>query len=124
VLAGIAFFAALLAGCDRTKAVEKSPFEVPSATNQLPSQISPTAAASKDSQAPIQGQVDPKEAAQRRDFETKRPGLPYARHRTVSSTLQWDVRYSKGVPVMGKYVLGWNLGVPVFVLVIIYVLFH
>jgi len=30
----------------------------------------------------------------------------------------------KGAAVMGKYVLGWILGVPVFVLVIIYVLFH
>ena len=30
----------------------------------------------------------------------------------------------KGAAVMGKYVLGWILGVPVFVLVMIYVLFH
>jgi hypothetical protein len=27
-------------------------------------------------------------------------------------------------PVMGKYVLAWLLGVPVFVLVIVYILFH
>ena len=30
----------------------------------------------------------------------------------------------KGALVMGKYVLGWLLGVPVFVLVIIYILFN
>jgi len=30
----------------------------------------------------------------------------------------------KGTSIMGKYVLGWFLGVPVFVLVIIYVLFN
>jgi hypothetical protein len=30
----------------------------------------------------------------------------------------------KGALVMGKYVLGWFLGVPVIVLVIVYMLFH
>jgi hypothetical protein len=30
----------------------------------------------------------------------------------------------KGAAVMGKYVVGWILGVPVLVLVIIFVLFH
>jgi hypothetical protein len=30
----------------------------------------------------------------------------------------------KGAAVMGKYVLGWILGVPVFVLVIIYLIFN
>jgi len=30
----------------------------------------------------------------------------------------------KGDPTMGKYVLAWLLGVPVFVLVIIYILFN
>lgn len=29
-----------------------------------------------------------------------------------------------GAPCMGKYVLGWILGVPVIVLVVIYMLFH
>jgi hypothetical protein len=28
------------------------------------------------------------------------------------------------MPAMGKYLLGWIMGVPVFVLVIIYLLFH
>lgn len=37
----------------------------------------------------------------------------------------YDFRINlKGASIMGKYVLGWILGVPVFVLVIIYVLFH
>jgi len=30
----------------------------------------------------------------------------------------------KGAAVMGKYVLGWILGVPVFVLVIVYLIFN
>jgi hypothetical protein len=30
----------------------------------------------------------------------------------------------KGESIMGKYVLGWFLGVPVFVLVIAYLIFH
>lgn len=72
MLACIALCAASLAGCDRTNAVEKSALEVPAATNQLPPQISSAAAESKKEQAPVQGQVDPKEPAQRRDFETKR----------------------------------------------------
>lgn len=29
-----------------------------------------------------------------------------------------------GAAIMGKYVLGWILGVPVFVLVVIYILFN
>jgi len=29
-----------------------------------------------------------------------------------------------GASIMGKYVLGWIMGVPVFVLVIIYILFN
>jgi hypothetical protein len=32
--------------------------------------------------------------------------------------------YLKGILVMGKYVLGWLFGVPVIVLVVIYLLFH
>jgi hypothetical protein len=32
--------------------------------------------------------------------------------------------HRKGIWVMGKYVLGWLFGVPVFVLVIVYFLFH
>jgi len=31
---------------------------------------------------------------------------------------------TSGVSTMGKYVLGWFLGVPVIVLVILYMLFH
>jgi hypothetical protein len=29
-----------------------------------------------------------------------------------------------GASIMGKYVLGWIMGVPVFVLVILYLIFH
>jgi hypothetical protein len=29
-----------------------------------------------------------------------------------------------GAPIMGKYVLGWFLGVPVIVLVVVYLIFH
>jgi hypothetical protein len=32
--------------------------------------------------------------------------------------------YPIGASIMGKYLLGWILGVPVFVLVIIYILFN
>jgi len=31
---------------------------------------------------------------------------------------------SSGASIMGKYVLGWIMGVPVFVLVIIYFIFN
>ena len=31
---------------------------------------------------------------------------------------------SAGASIMGKYVLGWFMGVPVFVLVILYLIFH
>jgi hypothetical protein len=31
---------------------------------------------------------------------------------------------SGGIAIMGKYILGWLLGVPVFVLVIIYFIFN
>jgi len=30
----------------------------------------------------------------------------------------------KRISIMGKYLIGWLLGVPVFVLVIIYLFFH
>ena len=36
-------------------------------------QVPSTVGASNDAKAPIQGQVDPKEPAQRRDFEAKKP---------------------------------------------------
>jgi hypothetical protein len=29
-----------------------------------------------------------------------------------------------GASIMGKYVLGWIMGVPVFMLVILYLIFH
>jgi len=75
LLASIALVAGLLAGCDRTKEPAAKPnAAVPSTVSQLPPQIpSTTAATSKDGKAPIQGQVDPKEPAQRQDFEIKKP---------------------------------------------------
>jgi hypothetical protein len=72
VLMCIALCAVLLAGCDRMmEPAEKPTAGVPTAVSQLPPQVASTPAASKDGQAPIQGQVDPKEPAQRQAFETK-----------------------------------------------------
>ena len=74
MLVCVAVCAALLAGCDRMKEPVAAPkTEFSSAVSPLPPQISSTSAASKDGQAPIQGQVDPKEPAQRRAFETNKP---------------------------------------------------
>jgi len=75
LLASVALGAGLLAGCDRMKEPADRPkAEVPPAVSQLPPQVpSTTVATSKDGKAPIQGQVDPKEPAQRRDFEIKKP---------------------------------------------------
>lgn len=68
-----ALCAALLAGCDSAKQpAEKTTATAPAGTPLPTPQISSTATKSKDNLAPIQGQVDTKEPAQRRDFETKR----------------------------------------------------
>jgi hypothetical protein len=40
-----------------------------------------------------------------------------------SGDIQFD-QSNRGVPIMGKYILGWIFGVPVVVLVIIYLLFN
>jgi len=72
LLVSVVLGAALLAGCDRMKEPAAQPkVGVPAAMSQPPPQVPSTAAAGKDAKAPIQGQVDPKEPAQRRDFETK-----------------------------------------------------
>ena len=71
VLISVALAAALLAGCDRTKQAdsqENAP--VPVANIQPPPQVPATATPTEDAKAPIQGQVDPKEPAQRKAFET------------------------------------------------------
>jgi hypothetical protein len=78
----------MLGGCDRMNEPNKpkvgvasemrspappfpSSVPTPSVMNQAPPQSPPTAAERKDG-APIQGQVDPKEPAQRKDFEDKK----------------------------------------------------
>jgi hypothetical protein len=77
MLVSFALGAALLAGCDRTKPVDKQVNKqeenpVPAVVSQPTPQVPASAPASaKDGKAPIQGQVDPKEPAQRRAFETK-----------------------------------------------------
>ena len=51
----------------------------------------------------------------------------YATHRTEIAAPECEDQRKitfKGILVMGKYVLGWLLGVPVFVLVMVYVLFN
>jgi hypothetical protein len=72
VVSVVALFGAL-AGCDKAK----DPGVTPAAqgTPKLNPQpvLSPKAVSSKDNLPPIQGQVDTKEPAQRRDFETKKP---------------------------------------------------
>ena len=70
LLTSAALCAGVLAGCD--KPAEKSAVTAPAAAALPTPQISSTATTSKDNLAPIQGQVDTKEPAQRRDFETKR----------------------------------------------------
>jgi hypothetical protein len=65
-----AAFSGLLAGCDRTKEPENQTRadSAPAASSQP--QASPTAEPGKNTNPPVQGQVDTKEPAQRRDFET------------------------------------------------------
>lgn len=79
MLVSVALGAGLLAGCDRAKQAD-SPKQVniqqetavPIVISQPNPKVPASAPASaKDGKAPIQGQVDPKEPAQRRAFETK-----------------------------------------------------
>ena len=78
VLTSAALCAGLLAGCDsQQQPVEKSAATTPSGA--VPSgpvppkpELSSTATKSKDNLPPVQGQVDTREPAQRRDFEKKR----------------------------------------------------
>ena len=82
----------------------------------------------------------------RRAFQRRRPDDPLSLLQPSGSSLFWPVSYiawrtrpsvfEPGRPyplpylnlpletVMGKYFLGWILGVPVFVLVIAYFFFH
>lgn len=81
LLTSAALCAGLLAGCDSAKeSAEKTTAAAPAGA-ALPTpagagiptpKLSSTATKSKDNLPPIQGQVDTKEPAQRRDFETKR----------------------------------------------------
>ncbi len=83
VLISVALAAGLLAGCDRAKQAETKQVDTTQADTQQSSAVpivisQPTPkvpasapASAKDGKAPIQGQVDPKEPAQRRAFEIK-----------------------------------------------------
>jgi hypothetical protein len=73
VVMSVAVFVGLITGCDKAKdPADKPAAQIPPTMNQPP-QPSSKAAAGKDGVAPIQGQVDTKQPAQRRDFETKKP---------------------------------------------------
>ena len=63
-VASAALLAGLLAGCDRSP-----PPAPPAAPPATMSQTPQTAGGQKAGSPPVQGQVDPKEPAQRRDFE-------------------------------------------------------
>jgi hypothetical protein len=72
VLICVVLTAAALAGCDRTKEADSRQKDPVSVANiQPPPQVPATATPTDDAKAPIQGQVDTKEPAQRKDFETK-----------------------------------------------------
>ena len=73
VLTSAALCTGLLAGCDSAQApVQETTAAAPAGTAMPTPQLSPTATKSKGNVPPIQGQVDTKEPAQRRDFEAKR----------------------------------------------------
>ena len=66
---------AMLAACDRTERQPSPPKPVASANANPaaePSPGVPTAQERKEGSNPVQGQVDPKEQVQRRDFEQKK----------------------------------------------------
>ena len=72
-----AFGSAMLAACDRSERQPNPPKPVASANANAnpaaePRPGVPTAQERKESSNPVQGQVDPKEQAQRRDFEQKK----------------------------------------------------
>ena len=72
-LIGLMFIGSfLMAACEPKD--EKSVVVAPSVAAAAPhsSVGTPTAAESKDGAVPVQGQVDPKEQAQKRDFEQKK----------------------------------------------------
>ncbi len=88
VLVSAALCAGMLAGCDKASEAPKSPSGVPTSPsgvptsppgaptptvlNQAPPQAPSTAAERKNSTS-VQGQVDTKEPAQRKDFEKPKP---------------------------------------------------
>lgn len=73
VVLSTALCAGLLAGCDRGKEPADKPIAgISPAVVQSPAQMSPKAAANENTAPPVQGQVDTKEPAQRRDFETSK----------------------------------------------------
>lgn len=65
--------AGALSACDRAKEPEvRQEGPVSAVTNiQPPPQVPATSTPVEDAKTPIQGQVDPKEPPQRKDFETK-----------------------------------------------------
>lgn len=75
LLASVALCAGVLAGCPAsTEAPAKPQAQAPAAPTAIPPQI-PSKAVTPVTvdKSPIQGQVDPKEPAQRRAFETGKP---------------------------------------------------
>jgi hypothetical protein len=73
VVMSVAVLIGLITACDKAKDPADKPAAPIPSTMKQPPQPSSKAAAGKDGVAPIQGQVDAKEPAQRRDFETKKP---------------------------------------------------
>jgi hypothetical protein len=72
VVLAVALGAGMLAGCEQAPAAPASSTNS-SSTNSFPAQATPQAPASTGSKAggaPVQGQVDTKEPAQRKAFET------------------------------------------------------
>ena len=52
-------------------------------------------------------------------------GVPLPRYGATRGVAYWsDGRDARIISTMGKYLVGWLLGVPVFVLVILYFFFH
>ena len=70
----VAFGSAMLAACDRSERKPDAPKPVASANPPVPQTGlgTPTEQERKDGANPVQGQVDPKEQAQKRDFEQKK----------------------------------------------------
>ena len=71
----MAFGSAMLAACDRNERQSSAPKAVADANPPVTvpeARGVPTAQERKDGANPVQGQVDPKEQAQRTDFEQKK----------------------------------------------------